>query len=67
MENGVNSTLARVIALDILIMLEPILAELYKLLSAETPSWPNEYQIAAFTILGAIQLVTFLIAFIKKE
>lgn len=57
----------KVVALGILLALEPVLAELYKILTAETPTWPNEYQIAGFAVLAALQLVTFFIAFLRKD
>ena len=57
----------RIILLGVFLAIEPVLAELYKILSADTPAWPTGFQWASFGVLAAIQLVTYFITFLKKE
>ena len=67
---GIQSTgnsWLKVLLLGIFLAVQPVLAELYKVLSADTPAWPTEFQWYAFIVLAAIQFVTYFINFLQKE
>jgi hypothetical protein len=56
---------AKIAVIAILIMIEPILVKLYDVVSQSR--YPTNFELIGFAILGTIQLVTYLITFIKNE
>jgi len=55
----------RVVLIGVLIFLEALLIPLYDVLKAGR--WPTSVEIAAFICLGLIQVVTFFIAFLRRQ
>jgi len=60
-----NPPYYRVVIIGVLIFLEALLIPLYDVLKAGR--WPTTVELAAFICLGLIQLVTFFIAFLRRQ
>jgi len=55
----------RVIAIGVLLFLEAVLLNLVAVLQAGR--WPTPVEVALFTSLGLVQLVTYFLGFLRKE
>jgi hypothetical protein len=60
-----NTNWSKIAVIAILIMIEPMLVKLYDVVSQNR--WPTDFEIVGFAILGVIQLVTYLVTFLKNE
>jgi heme/copper-type cytochrome/quinol oxidase subunit 4 len=62
---SIDTKWTKIAIIAILLMLEPMLVKLYDVVSLNR--WPTQFEAAGFVILGVIQIVTYLLTFLKNE